>query len=154
MCSFGLYSGTPLVWFNNSRTVIVSPSLPLPVTTPGSQCPTVSSSDSLPSPTSCNSVTATNVFVKLPILNSASHGTGVRFATSPKPLRTLITWPGVSTRTSTPGAPWLSNWSASCCSAGVDDVPDSAPATPPTVVAAASAATTNVTSEILRRFMA
>jgi hypothetical protein len=49
--------------------VILLPSLPWPVTTPGSQRSAVSFSDSRPSPTSCSTTVAMNVLVALPIRN-------------------------------------------------------------------------------------
>ncbi len=59
----------PLVWFSNCLTVMAFPSFPLPSTTPGSQCSTVSSSDTLPSPTSWSITVDTNAFVLLAIRN-------------------------------------------------------------------------------------
>ncbi len=94
--------------------MILVPSLPLPVTRPGSQWSTVSSSESFPSPTSWSSVAATKVFVKLPIRNFASQGTGVLVVRFPTPLRTLKSPSALSTPTSTPGEPNFSKASASC----------------------------------------
>src|SRR5262249_17346944 len=95
----------PEVCCSSSRTVILLPSLPLPWTTPGSQCPTVSSSDSRCSATSCSTTTETNVLVLLPIRKNPSALTGLRLFRLATPLVPPTCRSPVPTSASTPGTP-------------------------------------------------
>ena len=107
--------------------VILPPSLPLPDTTPGSQCATVSSRESRCSAANCRTTVATNVLVALPMRNSSSARTGAPVAMSASPAVAYTDPRGPITSASTPTVPvcWTTftcpckaSWPAEPASAG------------------------------------
>ena len=98
---------------SSCRTVIWLPSLPLPRTTPGSHCSTVSSRDIRPSPTSCSTTVAVKVLVALPIRNLPSRGIGLLVFIAAVPAYALSRASSDVTSACTPTAPV--SWIASTC---------------------------------------
>ena len=83
----------------------LAPSLPLPCTTPGSQRPTLSLSDSRCSAASCSTTTEMNVLVLLPIRKNPLGLTGLPLSRLATPLVPRSCRPPVRTSASTPGTP-------------------------------------------------
>src|SRR6516165_5525742 len=111
-------------------------------TSPGSQWPTVSPSDSRCSATSCSTTVATKVLVTLPTRTRSPGAMGVCVATSARPLVATVTRPPWRTSPIAPGTPslticWMAAWNGD--GAG-------APARTPAPAGAAAATRTDTTA--------